>query len=82
MCERERMQTRELLLQLKGLDMFLPEAAATLVTVRSWFGGGGAVAKPARTKRKGFSFIAVQLSLQVTVTQRTRCLLSHIEYCP
>lgn len=57
--------------------MFLPEAAATPVTVRSWFWG----AKPGRTKRKGFSFIAVQLSLQVTVTQCTRkCLLSHIEY--
>lgn len=33
--EKERMQTRELLLKLQGLDMFLPEAAATLVTVRS-----------------------------------------------
>lgn len=34
-CEKERKQTRELLLKVQGLDMFLPEAAATLVTVRS-----------------------------------------------
>lgn len=40
-------------------------------------------AKPTRTKRKGFNSIAVQLSLQVTVTQHTRrCLLSLIECCP